>query len=85
MELGLEGLGGGGGGGLTAEEVEGLEKRDLRAAAAEEVELRREEEEGLLLAEDWSKVVRRSQRHSGQKPENFSSGWRSQLKEERGG
>lgn len=30
-------------------------------------------------------MVRRSQRQEGQKPENCSSGWRSQLKEERGG
>lgn len=58
--------------------LEVLEKRDLRT----------EEEEGLLLVEEeeeGSKVVRRSQRHSGQNPENCSCGCRSQLKEERGG
>lgn len=85
----LEGFGGGGLLVVAVNEVEGLEeeeeKRDLRAAAAEEeeVEGRREEEEGF--EELWSRVVKRSQRHEGQKPVNCSSGWRSQLKEERGG
>lgn len=85
----LESFGGGGLVVVAVKEVEGLEeeeeKRDLRAAAAEEeeVEGRREEEEGF--EEFWSRVVKRSQRHEGQKPVNCSSGWRSQLKEERGG
>lgn len=51
---------------------------DLMAEAAEE-EGRVEED----AAEESSRVVRRSQRHKGQKPENCSEGWRSQLKDER--
>lgn len=64
---------------------EGTLKMALSAAAA--VEVVAEEVEGLREdeADDWSKVVRRSQRHEGQKPVNCSSGWRSQVKEERCG
>lgn len=83
-ELGLAGFWGCGGRkmlvlmvGLKEEEV----NRDLNAAVADEG---RREEEGVLL-EDLSRIVRRSQRQEGQKPLNISSGWRSQLKEERGG
>lgn len=58
--------------------VEGILKRDLMA---EEVEGRREEG-----GEDWgSRVERRSKRQEGQKPEKLSSGWRSQVKEDRWG
>lgn len=76
-EVTLAGLGGGG---LVKIEPEGLEeeeeKMDLRVAAAEEeeVEGRREKEEGLLEEEEWSRMVRRSQRQEGQKPVNCSSG-----------
>lgn len=82
-EDGFEGLGRGGGGGKLLDlEVE--EKRDLMAAAAAaEAEEGRREEEGVL--EEESRVWRRSQRQEGQKPVKCSLGWRSQLKEERGG
>lgn len=76
-EEGLEGFGRGGLA-VAENEVVGLEeeeeeKRDLMAAAAEEEEVEgRREEEGL--EEDWSSVVRRSQRQEGQKPVNCSSG-----------
>lgn len=76
-EDGLEGLGRGGLA-VAENEVVGLEeeeeeKRDLMAAAAEEEEVEgRREEEGL--EDDWSNVVRRSQRQEGQKPVNCSSG-----------
>lgn len=61
---------------LLASEEDGPLKMDLIAAAAvdEEVELRREEEEAAAAFADWSRVVRRSQRHDGQKPVKFSSG-----------
>ncbi|KAL2469150.1 Uncharacterized protein Fot_50726 [Forsythia ovata] len=52
--------------------------KNLSVAEAEEG---RWEEEGLLL-EDLSRTVRHSQRQEGQKPLKFSSGWRSQLKDE---
>ncbi|KAL0309954.1 UNVERIFIED_CONTAM: hypothetical protein Sradi_5937700 [Sesamum radiatum] len=55
----------------------------MAAAAAAEAEEGRREEEGVL--EEESRVWRRSQRQEGQKPVNCSLGWRSQLKEERGG
>lgn len=61
--------------------LEGL-KRDLRA---EEADLRAEEEEEAAVLADWSRTERRSQRQEGQKPENCSSGWRSQLMEFRWG
>lgn len=79
----MEGFEGGGGGkkltlaGFDEDEV----KRDLMVAEAEEG---RREDEGVL-EDDLSSIVRRSQRQDGQNPENCSSGWRSQLKEERGG
>lgn len=82
-DVGLVGLEGGGGrkkltlAGFDEED----EKRDLMAAAAETEEERREEEG--VLEDDLSSTVRRSQRQDGQNPENCSSGWRSQLKEER--
>ncbi|KAJ0442129.1 hypothetical protein HanRHA438_Chr16g0753051 [Helianthus annuus] len=58
---------------------EGSLNSDLITAAvvvvAEEVELRREEEEATAVGlADWSRVWSRSQRHNGQKPEKFSSG-----------
>lgn len=83
-ELGLAGFWGGGGRkllalmvGLKEEEV----NRDFNASVAEEGWRAKE---GVLL-EDLSRSVRRSQRQEGQKPLNLSSGWRSQLKEERRG
>ena len=78
--VGFKGLGGGGGGKLLGLELD--EKRDLIAAAA--AEEGRREEEGVLEVE-LSSVVRRSQRQDGQNPVNCSIGWRSQLKEDRGG
>lgn len=58
-------------------------KMALRAAAAvEEVGGFREEEAEVV---EGCKTASRSQRHEGQKPVKFSSGWRSQEVEGRWG